>query len=134
MSARKTIGICALLFSLVAATSCGYLRDKEPWDQTVRYFVEGSFLQVQPLVIQGDANFGIVNVVNDTPIKRGFAIRELSIFEEIPAGLTIPVNVDEARDGVTYTWTDHVNPKEDGTDPFEGKLIVEYVEEEFRDR
>lgn len=112
-------------------SSCGYLRDKEPWDQTVQYRTDPlGGLIVEPLQIRGDANYGIVNVVNDTGEDRGFAIRDLAVFERIPAGLTVAVEVDEAQDGMTYTFEDHVAP--DAT--WRGQLVIEYVEDEFRDR
>ena len=131
MIRRSKLAVMAGALALLALTSsCSYLRDAEPWDQTVQYRVDsiGNFI-VEPLVIQGDLNYGLVHVVNDTGEKRGFAIRELAVFEEIPAGLTVTVQVDEAKDGETYVWEDHLNPG-----LFEGKLVIEYVDPEFRDR
>lgn len=133
MTSRRHLGLFALVLVMAGViSSCGYLRDKEPWDQTLQYRRDAATgaLVVEPLVLQGDLNYGIVLVVNDTAERRGFAIRDLAVFEEIPAGLSVPVEVDEAQDGKTYTFEDHVAPDAQ----WEGKLVIEYVDEEFRDR
>lgn len=132
MTPRKRVGAAALLLALtVAGSACGYLRDKEPWTATVQYRVgDDGGLLVEPLVINADSNHGRVQVVNDTAVRRGFSIPLLAVFEEIPPGISINVEVREAKDGETYPWGDHLN-KEEG---WEGRLVVVYLEEEFRDR
>ena len=131
MIARPRLASLALLLVLAGlASSCSYLRDEEPWTATVEYRQDAAGnLIVTPLVIQADASYGLVQVVNETEVRRGFSVFDLAVFEEIPPGLTINVEVDEARDGQTYTWTDHLNPG-----AFDGQLVVVYLEEEFRGR
>jgi hypothetical protein len=132
MTSRSRFGLLALVLVLAGfISSCGYLRDKEPWDQTLQYRRDSSgVLIIEPLVLHGDTNYGVVHVVNDTAERRGFAIRDLAVFEEIPAGLTVTVEVDEAQDDETYSFEDHVADDAE----WQGQLVIDYVAEEFRNR
>ena len=133
MTPRRLMPAAGLLLALaLVSTSCEYLKDKEPWTATVQYRVDDAgFFVVEPLIIEADSNQGLVQVVNDSPVRRGFAIPDLGVFEEIPSGLTINVRVTEAKDGEEYDWLDHLHKEEA---EFVGKLIVKYLEDEFRNR
>jgi hypothetical protein len=125
---RRILAACALFALLPALSSCSYLKDKEPWTATVIYTEtgDGSYT-ASPLVIEADSNAGLIQVVNETNQRHGFAVRELAVFEEIPAGLTIQVELLEAKDDHTYVYEDQLDPN-----AFKGEIRVNYLSEEFR--
>lgn len=134
-SRRRTIAGVAALLALALLPSCSYLRDKEPWTVTVIYTIAadgrlvantGEVNEDGLAVIRADANHGRVQVVNQTPTKFGFAVRELAVFEEVPPDYTMNVDVDEAKDGESYLFEDHIN------DQVLGVIVVKYLSDEFR--
>lgn len=115
---------------------CDALRDSEPFVATVTYEQQpdGSIL-VEPPTIVADNSWGQIQVDNQTDCKRGFAIDDLAVFEQIPARQVLAVRVDEAKDGRTYNFYDHCDEIGCGCDAdsgISGKMRVEYRPEEFR--
>ncbi|HEX9775167.1 MAG TPA: hypothetical protein VGB83_06275 [Actinomycetota bacterium] len=124
--------IFATVLALAATLgSCDYLKDAEPFTATV-FIALGpdGRVQVTPSEIRGDWRVGEITVVNDTNDKHGFAIRELAVFEEIPAGLTRVVRVTDVKDDTTYVIDDHLHD-ESGPE-WQVKLVVDFKSEEFR--
>ena len=130
MRARRiTAAILALTVGL-SLTGCASLRDQEPFSKTIVYDddpVTGRII-IEPLEFEADWSYGQIQVVNRTQEKHGFAIRELAVFEEIPRGLQRTVNIDEARDGKTYTFECQLHDGE-----FFGKMIVRFKSEDERE-
>ena len=128
MPIRTRLSALAAVAVLLITPACSYLRDAEPWTATVFYTngLDGR-LAVEPLVVEADANYGIIQVVNETSDAHGFAVRELAVFETVPAGITIPVTVDEAEDDTTYIFECQLHDNE-----YRGEIRVNYLSEEFR--
>jgi hypothetical protein len=110
--------------------SCDYLKDPEPWVATV-FYQEGADgrLAFNPETIEANFRNGIVNVVNETQVERGFAVREAAVFELIPAGQSKNVEVTELKDDTVYVFEDH-QCEELGCP--KGQIVVNFVSEEFR--
>jgi hypothetical protein len=127
-SHRLIITSIALLALTIAGTGCDALRDSEPFTITVTY-VQGpdGTITLEPAEIIADNSWGQVQVDNQTDARRGFAIDDLAVYEEIPARDVRTIQVDEAKDGRTYAFYDHKNPGE-----VEGEIKVRYRAEEFR--
>lgn len=124
----RLILLSALLAALtIAGTACDALRDSEPFTMTVVYLQQADGTVKVTVSGNADNSFGQVQVDNQTDLKRGFAIDDLAVYEEIPAREVRTVEVDEARDGRTYAFYDHKNP---GT--VRGEMVVVYRAEEFR--
>jgi len=124
------LGLAALL------TGCDALRDSEPFVATVTYQQQedGSIL-IEPETIEADNSYGQIQVDNQTDCRRGFAVDDLAVYEEIPARQVKTVGVDEAKDGRTYTFYDHCDVIDCGCEEksgITGKISVEYRPEEFR--
>lgn len=123
MSRRRVL---IAVFALLMA-SCSALKDaREPWEADLRYEDVSGAAVAEPATLRADGPFGRVQVSNFTQVKRGFAIEELAIYEQILPDRTLRVVVDEARDGKTYAFYDHLHPK-DGP---RGKLVVRFVKPE----
>lgn len=128
------VGGLVLVGGLLSA--CDALRDSEPFTAAVTYEQQpdGSIV-VEPPEILADNSFGQIQVDNQTDCRRGFAIDDLAVYEEIPARQVRTVSVDEARDGRTYQFYDHCDDVGCGcetTSAIAGQMRVEYRPEEFR--
>jgi len=126
MTRRMLVALIAAI--AIAAPACTALKDPEPWTQTVEYAdaADGS-VRVTPLNFQADSSFGLVQVVNDSSVKRGFAIDALAVFETIPPGLSKTVSVPEAKNHHTYVFYDQLHPH-----AFRGTIRVVFKSEQAR--
>jgi len=115
--------VLAILAVAALGSSCSALKDAEPWTQTLTYNDDGgrSPVAITPKVLQGDAADGVIQIVNNTVVERGFAIDELAVYETIPSGQTKNVDVREAKNHRTYTFYDHKHPGE-----IKGTIVVLY--------
>lgn len=135
LSRRRFIALCGRALVLpVVLQACTKLRDKEPFTVTVTYAdaPDGSLVVTgpdpkNPLLLTGDADFGQVQVVNDSAKEHAFSIDDLAVYETIPPGRTKTLTVQEAKDNRTYTFYCHLHPGE-----FQGKLQIHYLAEEER--
>jgi len=131
MTTHRRLSALGLVLALVPTlASCDYLKDPEPWVATV-FYQEGpdGRLVFSPTTIEADFRNGIITVVNETEIERGFAVREAAVFDKIPAGQSKNIEVTELKDDTTYVFEDH--DCEDAGCP-NGQIIVDFVSEEFR--
>ena len=127
MTRRILVPTLFVLLGLLAS-SCGFLRDAQPFTATVAYNPgDGGTVVVSPPSFDADAAFGEVQVVNNTDIERGFAIDDLAVYETIPAGHSKLVILQEAKDGRTYEFYDHLHP-----DAVRGTMVVKFVAEDER--
>jgi hypothetical protein len=126
---RITAGLMIVLLG-TSLSGCAALRDAEPFTKTVIYDEDPATgrLTVEPLNFDADWSYGEIQVLNRTEEEHGFAIRELAVFEKIPKGLQRTVNINEARDGRTYTFECHLHPNE-----FFGRITVNYKDVDERE-
>ena len=128
------LGGLVLALGLVAS-SCSMLRDTQPFTQTIAYDdQQGSGpVTIEPQQLEGDAAFGLIQVVNDATEEHGFSIDELAVFEKIPAGQSKTITVQEARDGRTYLFYCQIHDKDaESAKEFRGELVIRYKAEEER--
>lgn len=124
----RPLGVLLAAACLVTS-SCAFLRDpQEPWQASVHYQLRGPGAVSVPDRIQVDGSFGYIELTNETFVRRGFAIDELAVYEQVRPDSGTRVTVDEAEDGKTYRFYDHLHP-EDGP---RGTIVVRYVDEDAR--
>lgn len=125
---KRSIALsCGALALALVASSCGALKDPEPWTTTVTYTGAIGRLVADPNDIPGgvaDAAFGLIQVVNQTNDVHGFAIDDLGVYETIPKGKTALVSVPELRNHRTYTYYCQLHKGE-----INGSIHVEFVAE-----
>lgn len=125
---RRILAPTLLIVLGLLASGCSFLRDAQPFTATVSYNPgTGAAVAVSPESFEADSGFGEVQVVNNTDVERGFAIDDLAVYETIPAGHSKLVILQEAKDGRTYKFYDHLHPGE-----VLGRMVVKYVAEDER--
>ncbi|MFA5891276.1 MAG: cupredoxin domain-containing protein [Actinomycetota bacterium] len=109
----------------LVVSACGFLKDAPPFTATISYNSGvGGAVVVSPATFEADAAFGEVQVVNNTDVKRGFAIDDLAVYETIASGHSKLVVIQEAKDGKTYEFYDQLHPG-----AIKGLMVVKYVAE-----
>jgi hypothetical protein len=136
MNRRLVTLMAAILAATGMFSSCSALKDPDPFvkDVTITEGVGGS-VTIQPLVIEGDTSFGEISVHNETNKKHGFAIFELAVFEEIPAGKSRVVGIAEIKNHTDYKFFCHLHRQKisgQTVDEFSGVLKIEFVAENER--
>lgn len=127
MRRMRRLAVLLAVLSL-AFVSCSALRDpREPWEASVQFQERDGKAVAVPDRVRVEGPYGFLEVTNFTHVRRGFAIDELAVYEEIKGDSGTRITVREARDGRSYRFYDHLNP--DGP---RGQLVVRYVAEEDR--
>ena len=131
---RSIIALCALALLPTACT-----KDPDPFTtDTVNIRIDGATgrLYAEPAIVEGDWSFGGVQVYNTTGENHGFAIDELALYVEIPAGESPIIGISDARDDTTYVFYCHLHNDKgiEGLPPeeieYRGELRINYRTEE----